>query len=125
MTPEQFEQMMTAHRETYRVMRDMNHNLVALINQNAVAPDLKRPIQQFKTFNWSSIGAIVIESDEDGVAIVRWGGKEYKRRSPSNRYDPAIWFSRRQGSEWERLITFNNKVEPVEPIGEKARRLIN
>lgn len=93
---------------------------------DAGAPNLQKPISQFKSFDWASIGSSVVQRDEHGPAIVEWGGKQFTRRSPQNKYDPAIWFSRSTGERngegtviYERLITFKT-MSDVEPIGRKA-----
>jgi hypothetical protein len=51
------------------------------------------------------------------------------RRSPSNKYDPAIWFSRANGKDAEgnvqylRLIVFK-PVKEVDQLGDKARAAV-
>ncbi|MHC5829041.1 MAG: single-stranded DNA-binding protein, partial [Nostoc sp.] len=70
--------------------------------------------------------------DQHGAAIVGWGGQQFIRRSPANKYDPAIWFSRCTGkaedgsNAYERLITFKplSKTE-VDPLPEKVTRLVD
>jgi hypothetical protein len=96
------------------------------------------PIEEFKTFDWGKIGAVVVKSDQYGAAVVgihpdeswqQW--KEYIRRSPDNAYDTAIFFSRCVGKDedgknkYERLITFKSK-KPIDvnPISRKAEGLI-
>lgn len=73
----------------------------------------------------------VERSDQYGAAIVSWRGVQFVRRSPSNKFGEAIWFSRCVGKGddgsniYERLITFRplSKTE-VEPLPEKVRRLV-
>jgi DdrB-like protein len=96
------------------------------------APNYRFPLESLKGFDWSSIGATVEKSDHHGAAIVSWSGQQYTRRSPSNKYDPAVWFSRCIGkaedgsNAYERLITFKplSKTE-VDPLPEKVTRLAN
>ena len=92
------------------------------------APNYEYPLESFRNFDWSSIGAEIIKEDQFGAAIVSWNGKQFIRRSPSNKFGVALWFSRcikkdEDGSnKYQRLITFkplNNK--EVEPVSEKAR----
>jgi len=91
----------------------------------ATPPDHVRNITDFATFDWSTIGAYVIESDQYGPSLVEHKGKTYKRRSPENKYDPAIWFSRAAGKDedgsnlYERLITFK-EFKPAEPLSRGA-----
>ncbi|KOP26369.1 hypothetical protein AMR41_10820 [Hapalosiphon sp. MRB220] len=96
------------------------------------APNYQFPLKSFKDFDWSSIGATVERKDQYGPAIVSWGGQQYTRRSPTNKYDPAVWFSRCVGKGddgnnlYERLITFKplSKTE-VDPLPDKVSRLID
>lgn len=101
------------------------------IAPHAKAPDYQKPLGAFKAFNWDEIGAKVIQADSHGAAIVEWGGRQYMRRSPSNKYDPAIWFSRSTGETdsegrtlYERLITFKDGVG-IEPIPDRVNRAMS
>lgn len=90
----------------------------------ATPPDFVRGIGEYATFDWSSINAHVIERDEYGPSVVEFRGKAYKRRSPENKYDPVIYFSRAYKDEndaitYERLITFK-EFKPAEPLARKA-----
>lgn len=86
-------------------------------------------MEDFKTFDWSRIGASVVKSDQYGAAIVVYRGREYYRRSPENSYTPAIYFSRCIGkdstgkNEYERLITFKRSSE-VNPVSRKAEAML-
>ena len=93
-----------------------------------IAPNYQFPLESFKTFDWSIIDAEVVKFDQYSAAIVRWNGKEFLRRSPSNKYGAAVWFSRCTGknddgsNQYEKLITFKPTSDRnVEPISEKAR----
>jgi len=78
---------------------------------------------------WSSIGAIVLNRDSDGVTAVEWNGQVFTRRSPSNRYDGAVWYSRHLGKDsdgnmrYARLISFR-ALSDAEPIAAKAKKAI-
>jgi hypothetical protein len=93
------------------------------------APNYQRSLQSFKNFDWASIDARVDGFDAQGPTVVSWGGQLYTRRSPVNKFDPAIWFSRCVGkgedgaNQYERLITFKS-VGEVEPISPKVNRLM-
>jgi hypothetical protein len=93
------------------------------------APNYQRSLQSFKNFDWASIDAEVEQSDAQGATVVSWAGQLYTRRSPVNKFDPAIWFSRCVGkgedgaNQYERLITFKS-VGEVEPISPKVNRLM-
>ena len=85
------------------------------------APNYQLELENFATFDWSSIGAVVVSSDQDGVTAVRWKNSMYLRRSPSNKFEAAIWFSRCTGRDekganiYERLITFK-AMSGAEPL---------
>jgi hypothetical protein len=93
------------------------------------APDYQRPLHEYRHFNWESINASVVQQDPDGPTHVEWGGALWMRRSPSNKYDPAIWFSRANGKDAEgnvqylRLIVFK-PVKEVDQLGDKARAAV-
>jgi hypothetical protein len=93
------------------------------------APDYQRPLHEYRHFDWASINASVVQQDPDGPTHVEWGGALWMRRSPSNKYDPAIWFSRANGKDAEgnvqylRLIVFR-PVKEVDQLGDKARAAV-
>jgi hypothetical protein len=96
------------------------------------APNYQRSLEEFKTFDWESIGVIVEKSDQYGAAVVNWNGYQFVRRSPSNKFGEAIWFSRCVGkgddgeNKYERLVTFKplSKKE-VEPIPAHVSKFLN
>jgi len=79
-----------------------------------VAPNLNRPMEEYGGFDWSSFGAEVAKRDDDGPTHIQHNGTLYTRRSPVNKYDPAIWYSAPAGKDEEgntayvRLITFKH-----------------
>lgn len=91
------------------------------------APNYQRPLSEYHSFDWSSIGAGVLKEDEDGVSSVEWNGQVFTRRSPNNKFDAAIWFSRCVGKDadgnnrYVRLITFK-AASDAEPIAAKAKK---
>jgi hypothetical protein len=93
------------------------------------APNYQRPLSEYHSFDWSSIGAGVLKEDEDGVSSVEWNGQVFTRRSPNNRFDAAIWFSRCVGKDsdgnnrYVRLITFK-AASDAEPIAAKAKKAV-
>lgn len=76
------------------------------------ALNLVRPMDEFWNFDWSAIGAEIVKDDDDGPTHVQHNGALYTRRSPVNKYEPAIWYSAPAGKdadgnvEYVRLITF-------------------
>jgi hypothetical protein len=93
------------------------------------APNYQRPLSDYPGFDWLSIGATVLKEDGDGVAAVEWNGQVFTRRSPHNKFDAAVWFSRCIGKDtdgnnrYARLISFK-AVNDAEPIAAKARKAI-
>jgi len=97
---------------------------ILLAVQPSTPPNYQFPLSEFARFNWETIGAIVHQSDRDGVAVVFWGGNLFYRRSANNKYKPAIWFSRSisngGNAAYERLITFK-EISEVDPLPEKVK----
>ena len=135
---EEFEQTVKEGlRAIYKLFQDNNRLLerVAKSLEEAEArkeaPNYQQHLEEFATFDWASIGAIVERSDAQGAAIVNWKGKQFIRRSPTNKFGAVVFFSRYIGNDeqgvkkYERLCTFKSleKVE-VEPISDKATKLI-
>jgi hypothetical protein len=93
------------------------------------APNYHRPLSDYPSFDWLSIGATVLKEDHDGVTAVEWNGQVFMRRSPHNKFDAAVWFSRCVGKDvdgnnkYVRLITFKAASE-AEPIASKAKQAI-
>ncbi len=93
------------------------------------APNYRRPLSEYRDFDWSSIGAIVLKEDKDGATEVEWNGQVFTRRSPDNSYDAAVWYSRSVGKDSDgknkylRLITFKPSSES-RSIGAKAKRAL-
>lgn len=92
-------------------------------------PNLQRPLDQYLTFDWSSIDATIVKSDEYGPAIVECDGRLWTRRSPENKFGEAIWYSRAAGKDeagvnrYLRLITFRQVADP-EPISRAAEKAL-
>lgn len=123
MTNDQFQQLIQLLTEQSRLLERMAIALEA----HQPAPNHQANLTDFPTFNWARIGATVEKRDRDGAAVVSWHGHQYTRRSASNKFQPAIWFSRAIGKDdqgenrYERLITFKVQSE-AEPLPEKVRR---
>src|SRR3972149_4235485 len=99
--------------------------LGAITLAKAPAPHFVRPIAEYATFEFESIGAKIVGRDRHGVTAVEWAGYQWTRRSPSNKFGSAIWFSRAAGKDeagnvrYVRLITFREMTEP-EPLPGKV-----
>jgi len=75
------------------------------------------------------VGATVLNRDDDGATVVEWNGQVFTRRSPNNKFDAAVWFSRCVGKDadgnnrYARLISFKG-VSEAEPIAAKTKKAI-
>jgi hypothetical protein len=123
MDPEQFQIMMEMMAKQTGILEEIRDALI----QPQGEPNYQKSLDAFLDFDWSSIGAIVEGRDSDGVAAVIWKGSRYIRRSASNKFKPAIWFSKSAGKDekgetkYERLITFRKLPRP-EPLPDKVRQ---
>jgi hypothetical protein len=92
-------------------------------------PNYIRPIEEYQGFDWTAISASVVHQDPDGPTHIEWGGVLWTRRSPKNKYEPAIWFSRAAGKDVEgnvkylRLITFRT-IGEADPLPDKAKQAL-
>jgi len=123
MTPDQFEILIQLlHQHTILLER-----IAIATEQNTSAPNYTVSLEKYHQFDWASIGAVIEQTDIDGVAAVIWQNKRYTRRSATNKFQPAIWFSRAIGkndqgeTQYERLITFKAMPQP-EPLPAKVKQ---
>jgi hypothetical protein len=114
-------------------MTDELKELLPFLKAIAAAnpPNWQRPLKQYKTFDWSKIGAVVTNQDQVGATHVIWCGHTYVRRSGENKkYGAAIWFSRGNGkgedgeAAYVRLITFRDNESKVEPLPDYVIRAL-
>jgi hypothetical protein len=94
-------------------------------------PNYIFPLENFKEFDWESIGATVDKWDQYGAAIVVWNDRRYTRRSPENVFGSDIYFSRSIGKDesgrnvYERLVKFQPLSSmKVRPISRDAESII-
>jgi hypothetical protein len=109
-------QRIAEQTEILRMIAASLQGVEAHLRQMAIssntAPNYQRLLSEYPTFDWASIGASVLNRDGDGVTSVEWNGQIFTRRSPSNRFQEAVWFSRHLGQDsdgnkrYARLITF-------------------
>lgn len=130
MNQEQWQQWLEIQQRQTTVLERIAASLERLAPANQSAPNYQKTLEEFRGFDWAVIGATVVQSDPSGAAIVEWNGQQFTRRSPTNKFGEAIWFSRNVGKDddgntrYERLITFR-KVGEVEPIPERVNRAIS
>jgi len=126
-------QRISEQNEILRMIAASLQGVESHLRQMAVfsntAPNYQRPLSEYPTFDWSSISATVLNRDEDGATSVEWNGQVFTRRSPSNKFDAAVWFSRHLGQDsdgnkrYVRLISFR-ALNDAEPIAAKAKKAI-
>ena len=126
-------QRLSALNELLQMIAESLQGIESNLRQIAVssnpAPNYQRPLDEYPTFDWPTIGATVLNRDGDGPTAVEWNGQVFTRRSPDNSFGSAIWFSRSAGKDSEgknkyvRLITFKPPSESG-PIGAKAKKVI-
>jgi len=95
-------------------------------------PGFKYPLKAWPDFDWRSINAIIVERDADGVALVRWGGDLYARRSEASVKGKDIWYSRAIGRDgntnvYATLAKFSHdfKKPSYQPLVADVRALVN
>src|SRR5215510_4350280 len=126
-------QRMSEQNEILRMIAASLEGVELHLRQIAIssnpAPNYQRPLSEYPGFDWSSIGAIVLNRDGDGATAVEWNGQVFTRWSPSNKFQEAVWFSRHLGQDadgnkrYARLITFRALTD-AEPIAAKAKKAI-
>lgn len=131
MTPEQTNLWLEIQHRQMVALERIAESIQLLVPVSTAAPNYQQPLESFARFDWESIGVTVERSDQYGAAIVSWRGLQFVRRSPSNKFCEAIWFSRCIGkgedgeNKYERLISFKavSQVE-VDPVPSKVQRLM-
>lgn len=124
MTPQDFQAHLALQQ---RIIESLSRIAIAL-EQMITPPETPHyqfALKDYANFDWASIGAVVADEDCDGATAILWNKNVYLRRSPTNKFEPAIWFSRCVGKDdkganiYERLITF--KPIPVpEPLPKRV-----
>jgi DdrB-like protein len=126
-------QRISEQNEILQIIAESLQGVESHLRQIAIssnpAPNYQRPLSEYADFDWPSIGASVLNQDDDGVTAVEWNGQVFTHRSPNNKFDAAVWFSRFVGKDadgnnkYVRLISFK-AVSEAEPIAAKAKKAI-
>lgn len=101
-----------------------------LVAAQVPAPNYKRPMREYKNFDWGAINARAIARDTHGPTQVEWNGRLFTRRnSTDKKKGSAIWYScvvsgtvSEGNVKWGRLITFKDSASDPEPLDEKIAR---
>lgn len=127
MTPDQTDLWLQIQHRQMLALERLADAVERLAPATTLAPNYQHPLEEFTTFDWSSIGATVERSDRYGAAIVNWRGLQFVRRSPSNKFGEIIFFSRCTGKDddgnnkYERLISFRPVTSvSVEPVPDRV-----
>ena len=96
---------------------------------NTPAPNYKRGLAAYKTFDFARLGIRVVKSDTDGPSVLEWNNHYFTRRAGKGKFGVAVWFSRPIGKgegedeelRFERLITFKDYSE-AESLPAEARK---
>jgi len=91
--------MIQLQAATVAVLHRIATALEAIALSKAPAPNFVRPISEYAEFDFNAIGAKVAAHDRHGPTMLEWGGYQWTRRSPSNKFGSAIWFSRPIGKD--------------------------
>ena len=121
--------------QDFQTYLQLQHRIIAMLERIALAleqmipppapPTYQFALKDYSSFDWASIGAVVAEQDSDGVSAVLWRKHIYFRRSPTNKFGAAIWFSRCLGKDdnganvYEKLVTFK-QMTPAEPLSTRV-----
>lgn len=125
MTDQQFDQLFKfltdgigAHNHAMKIIAEsvvqIEHNMARMISAGPgnSSPNYYKRLSDFGAFDWSSIGASVVDEDRDGVSVVDYEGRMFTRRRGHADFDPVIYFSVCTGknekgdNQYNRLITF-------------------
>ncbi len=131
MTDEQINKLSATLLQGFQALIEAVQGVEAQVQQLAIAanpaPNYQKPLADYWNFDWSLIGAIPRSSDQEGATSVEWNGRLFTRRSPQNKFQEAVWFSRAVGKDdlgnnkYEKLITFKNAGE-AEELGSKVKK---
>jgi hypothetical protein len=105
--------------QTLMYKLDSIHTALSAIGRamRSEAPNYQRPLAAYAAFDWSSIDAVIIDSDSSGPTRVEYLGHIFTRRNGTGKFGQAIWFSRPQGknedgsNKYARLVTFKDYSE--------------
>ncbi len=96
---------------------------------NTPAPNYKRGLANFKSFDFARLGIRAVKSDADGPSVLEWNNHFFTRRAGKGKFGTAVWFSRPIGKgegedeecRFERLITFKDYSE-AESLPAEAKK---
>lgn len=98
--------------------------------QNAADLDavLTYPHSAFASFDWSSIGATIVQSDDDGVCQIKTASGRIATRRSHEKYGTDFWFSYAVGKDGEK-VKYHKVVEfvppaSVEPLSRKVEQAV-
>lgn len=106
----------------------IEHNLAQMVVAANPSPNYYKSLSDYADFDWSTIGAKIVNEDDDGPTHVEWNDRIFQRRSGNPTFGAVIYYSRAVGKDaagvnkYERLITFKVTGEAVE-VPKKTMKL--
>lgn len=91
-------------------------------SNRATGPRYTKPISEYKTFDWDSIGATIDKADRYGPAVLCWQEHLYVRRSKDD-FGGDVWYSRSIGKDENGKSQYDVLIKFVAPV--KVRSLSN
>lgn len=103
---------------------EQNNMLLLASRPAAPAPNLRRPLAAYATFDWAQIGASEIAHDDYGATEVEWNGRTFKRYSSREEDEKGIDVRFRRvvsGTVAERNIVWETLIKFAD--GKPAKKL--
>lgn len=125
LSSEQFDLIIEIQRKQLQVLERLSEMVIQQVPlpcSAAMTPHYYYPLDDFKSFDWESIGAKVEQIDSSGPSVISWWGRQFVKRTLANKFGESIWFSRCVGvgadgqNQYERIITFGNQTVAAEPL---------
>jgi len=125
----QIEQLLFLHSQQAASLERIADLIEAFVRNTEEAASISRyryykSLREYPGFNWSSIGAALVDSDESGATAIVWKNKRYTRRANA-KYSSDIWFACAAGKDeegnnkYDNLIIFKGSESEAEPLPSK------
>jgi hypothetical protein len=121
-------------QEQTRLLSTISQQLGELLRSAAASLGYRRPLSEYRRFDWSSINAQVIERDGLGAKEVEYYSHRYFRHAAGGKFGRAIWFSRPAGPSidsgrgggdptgYAMLIKFSERHGEADPVPDDVIR---
>jgi hypothetical protein len=83
---------------------------LALLASSVKPPNYRRKLADLMDFPWNTIAARIVGKNGAFVTEVEWNNHRFvaRKSTPNDKKGEAVWYSRKVGDSWERLITFKD-----------------